>query len=796
MHSQRKYASTSTRQCRRRIGEVVLKTPSHRADRHDTRPQRKRVPLPRPRPQEAVLPHLTQHSSQHPSGRLLIVANRLPLAVANGPDGPQIEHTAGGLATGLRAPHESGDSLWFGWAGTMSGMRAPQKKKAMQMLRDAKFVPIELTDQEVEGYYNQFSNGVLWPTFHYLIDRLPNEAPEWETYKAINERFADEIAASYRPGDQIWVHDFHLMLLPQLLRNRLPDARIGFFLHIPFPSSEVFRVLPWRSELLRGLLGADLIGFHTLNYLRHFSSALLRILGVEVEIDRVDLGNRTTRLIAMPMGIDVKTFKSLAADPDVQRATSDLRKKAGKAKIVLGIDRLDYTKGLPRRLLSFERLLEMRGKDAVPVQLVQVAVTSRNNVSEYMQHKRQVDELVGRINGRFGTPEYTPIRYLNSNQDARDVTALYQSADVMLVTPLRDGLNLVAKEFVAARSDGDGVLVLSEFAGVAEELPEALKMHPYDLQGSAEVLAAALALPEDERRRRMRAMRSAVCNTDVHTWVQSFLDDLAVNEDMDEQQPASRNELEQELSTVRSKGPISLFLDYDGTLVNFQPRPEMAYPDAALLESLRELATSEDIDLHIVSGRPRDFLEQHFAHLPLSLHGEHGLVSRQLGSQVWTTAPTGPGLWRPRVLNLLKRFAAQVPGSIVETKAQSVAFHYRQVAPEFAASVVKDVRAHLTEMLSQFGAMVINGNKVLEVRPMGINKGNIVARVMADAQPNATAIVFGDDRTDEDMFAAVATPALTVKVGQGRTNARFRVHDCREVRTILQSMVPQAKVER
>jgi len=723
------------------------------------------------------------------SGRLLIVANRLPLAVAAGPEGPRIEHNAGGLATGLRGPHEAGDGLWFGWAGTMTGMKPAQKKQAMQMLREQRFVPIELTRREVEGYYNQFSNGVLWPTFHYLVDRFPNDAPDWETYKAINERFADEVAKQWRPGDRIWVHDFHLMLLPQLLRERLPDARIGFFLHIPFPSSEVFRVLPWREQLLRGLLGADLIGFHTLGYLRHFSSSLLRVLGLEVGIDRVDLGERSARLVAMPMGIDVDLFDRLADEPDIRETAEAMRNQANRAKIVLGVDRLDYTKGLPRRLLAFERLLEMRGPDAPRVQLVQVAVTSRNNVSEYKKHKRAVDELVGRINGRFGTPDFTPIRYINTGQDAREVTALYQAADVMLVTPLRDGLNLVAKEFVASRKDDDGVLVLSEFAGVTTELPEALKMNPFDLHGTAEVIAAALALPKDERQRRMRGMRDAVRQGNVHTWVSTFLDELGESDALEQHHPEDRDALAQAFAEASEQGPISLFLDYDGTLVDFQPRPEMAVPDAQLLETIRQLAVSDDFDVHIVSGRPRDFLEQHFGLLPVGLHGEHGLVSRMAGKANWVTAPTGPGLWQPRVLSVLRRFAAQVPGSIVETKAQSIAFHYRQVDPEFATSIVKEIRVHLTEMLSQFGATVISGNKVLEVRPMGVNKGNVVSRVLAEQDHRATAMVFGDDRTDEDMFEAAPADALTVKIGSGRTDARFRLTDCRETRSFLQAML-------
>lgn len=722
------------------------------------------------------------------NGRLLIVANRLPLSVAAGSDGPRIEPNAGGLATGLRGPHEAGAGLWFGWAGNLPG-RTADKRRALQLLRDARFVPIELSKAELEGYYDQISNGVLWPTFHYLLDRLPLEMASWDTYRAINRRFADEVAARWRPGDLIWVHDFHLMLVPQLLRERLPDARIGFFLHVPFPSSEVFRVLPWRAELLQGLLGADLIGFHTLGYLRHFAASLLRILGLEVAIDRVDLGSRQARLTALPMGIEVDTFDALADEPDVLAEAARLRMQSGGAKLLVGIDRLDYTKGLPRRMLAFERLLDTRSADAPPVQLVQVAVTSRHNVSEYKRHKREVDELVGRINGRFGTQDYTPIRYINSSLDARAVTALYRAADVMVVTPLRDGLNLVAKEFVAARKDGDGVLVLSEFAGVANEMPEALKVHPYDTRGTAEVFAAALTLPEAERRRRMTAMRAAVRHSDVHAWVRTFLGELANGRRDAPRAPRDQAALVEALGRARDERPLSLFLDYDGTLVGFAPRPELATPDRELLDLLEQLAAADDLHVHVVSGRPREFLEHWFGPLPVGLHGEHGLVSRLPGATNWSTAPTGSVAWQPRVLALLRRFSAQVPGSLVETKAQSVAFHFRQVDAEFAASVVKEMHLYLLEMLSQYGASVISGNRVLEIRPMGIHKGNIITRVMAGPGNGTAAVILGDDRTDEDMFAAAPDDALTVHVGVETTAARYRIADFRAARSVLQSLL-------
>ncbi|MBL8736044.1 MAG: bifunctional alpha,alpha-trehalose-phosphate synthase (UDP-forming)/trehalose-phosphatase [Planctomycetes bacterium] len=723
------------------------------------------------------------------NGRLLIVANRLPVTIHASGGHARVETSAGGLATGLRGPHEHGEGLWFGWPGSLAGLKPNARAEVLAALAERRFVPIELTQEQIDGYYAKFSNGVLWPVCHYMLDRLPLETPDWTVYRAVNERFADAIAAAFRPGDVIWVHDFHLMLLPELLRRRLPTARIGFFLHIPFPSSEVFRTLPWRSELLRGLLGADLVGFHTLAYLRHFAASLLRLLGLEVEVDRVLVDGREVRLTALPMGIDVAHFEGLAADPSLLAEAAQLRAARGAGRMILGIDRLDYTKGIPRRLLAYERLLERRDPAAPPVQLVQVAVTSRGEVGEYRSFKRQVDELVGRINGRFGTPGHTPIRYMNRGLDSRGVAALYRAADVMLVTPLRDGLNLVAKEFVATRTDGDGVLVLSEFAGVAAELGDAVPYNPYDLDGCAAAIERALAMPEGERRHRMAMMREAITRHDVHGWVRTFLEELGGLAPAKAQEPGDHAAAALALATARANGPLCLLLDYDGSLVPFATRPELAVPDLDLLALLQQLTRLPDLEVHVVSGRSRAFLDRHFGVLPIGLHAEHGFAWRLCGEPNWTTAvPTAPE-WRDRVEALLERVARHVPGSHVEIKEQSVGWHFRQVDPAFAATIVKELRLHLLELLSNVAATVVEGNRVLEIRPQGVNKGQAVTRALAAGAQPVQALVVGDDRTDEDMFLAAPVGTVTVRVGPGSTAARYRVADPTAVRALLRSLL-------
>jgi len=428
--------------------------------------------------------------------RLLIVANRLPVTVRATPDGVEVERSSGGLATGLARPHEQSGGLWVGWSGAGDDLTPAQQAELERQLESERLVAVRLTKDQVTRYYEGYSNGVLWPLFHYLLDQVPLQASDWDAYVQANELFADVVAEQYRPGDLVWVHDYQLLLVPGLLRRRLPDARIGFFLHIPFPSEELFRTLPARKQLLEGMLGADLVGFHTPTYLRHFATALTDILGLTVDIDRVQLPGREVRLGVFPMGIDAATFQSIARDPAVEAEAEALRGD-GSVRILVGVDRLDYTKGIPRRLLTYEKMLENHPELREKVRLVQVAVPSRTGVEAYQEFRMLVDGLVGRINGAFGTPRWVPVHYIFRGLSAADLVALYRAADVMLVTPLRDGMNLVAKEFIASRPDGDGVLVLSEFAGASWELPEALQVNPYDTDATSEVFFRALTMDAD-----------------------------------------------------------------------------------------------------------------------------------------------------------------------------------------------------------------------------------------------------------------------------------------------------------
>ena len=729
--------------------------------------------------------------------RVLIVANRLPITVKASETGVEVQRSTGGLATGLLRPHEQSGGLWIGWSGAPEELTATQKSQLEEQLTAMRLVAVPLSEDQVTRYYEGFSNGVLWPLFHYLLDQVPLHVRDWDAYVEVNERFADVVAQHYRPGDLIWIHDYQLLLLPGMLRKRLPDARIGFFLHIPFPSEELFRTLPERDRLLRGLLGADLVGFHTPSYLRHFSASITQ-LGLTVEIDKVQLTDREVRLGVFPMGIDAAFFSALAEDPAVQADVKTLRGDES-VRLIVGVDRLDYTKGIPRRLLSYEKMLQTHPELRERVRLVQVAVPSRTGVEAYQEFRTLVDGLVGRINGDFGTPRWVPVHYIFRSLTEQELVALYRAADVMLVTPLRDGMNLVAKEFIASRTDGDGVLVLSEFAGASWELPEAIQVNPYDVDGMAESAYRALMMEPEERRTRLAPLRARVEAYDVHRWAATFLEQLeSITRSSAESQAATAGLPEAQealLSRLQVADELLVLLDYDGTLVQYTPTPELARPDSGLLKLLKELAKRPDTELHVVSGRGREALEHWLGDLPVVLHAEHGFWSRLVGTHTWVPATEITGEWREAALAILRDITARTPGSLVEVKSVALAWHYRMADQEAGARRANELRLHLTQLLSNQPVEILAGHKVLEIRPYGVNKGRIVPPLTPERLASTTVLAIGDDRTDEDLFAAVPPDAITIRVGPGPTRARFRLEGVAAVRALLRSLV-EAEVPR
>ncbi len=456
----------------------------------------------------------------------VVVANRLPVDLERLPDGTdRWKGSPGGLVTALAPMLQGREGAWVGWPGLADAEAEPFVDNGIQLH------PVMLTAQEVEEYYEGFSNGTLWPLYHDVVAPPAFHRHWWQAYTRVNQRFAEAVAEVAAPGATVWVQDYQLQLLPAALRELRPDLRIGFFLHIPFPPTELFQQLPWRKRIVEGLLGADLVGFHTPGGARNFRWLAARFTDATAGPARNELtyGDRVVRIGAFPISIDSRALDELSRTPEVQEKAKQIRADLGDpARIILGVDRLDYTKGINVRLRAFEELLvEGRADDTL---MIQLATPSRERVEHYQTMRNDIEQSVGRINGEHARVGFPVLHYLHQSLPRDELAAFFLAADVMLVTPLRDGMNLVAKEYVACRSDGGGVLVLSEFAGAAIELKEAVLVNPYDTDGVKNALHAALTMAPGEARRRMRALRRQVLTHDVGRWARSFLDALGLPE--------------------------------------------------------------------------------------------------------------------------------------------------------------------------------------------------------------------------------------------------------------------------
>jgi len=723
--------------------------------------------------------------------KLIIVSNRLPVTVSRKKNQIIIKESPGGLATGLRSLKQKKKVLFIGWPGYIP--RNSREKKYIQecLINDHQCYPVFLSRPELDKYYYGFSNRTIWPLFHYFSSLSTFEELEWKSYQKVNQKFLHIIMETAEPDNTFWVHDYHLMLLPELIRKVFPESSIGFFLHIPFPSSEIFRILPWRTEILEGLLGADLIGFHTYEYARHFLSSSLRLLGYEHEFGSISINNRIVRVDNFPMGIDVEKNNRLLADPEVQRETEHCRKLLGEEnKIILSVDRLDYSKGIPQRLKAFELFLSKNREWHEKTTYIMLCVPSRTKVSHYRLLKEEIDRLVGKINGRFGTASWTPVNYIYRSRPFKKLISLYSAADIALVTPVRDGMNLVAKEYVAAKKDHNGVLILSGTAGSAEELGEALIVNIHNKNEVVDAIKKALTMPQQEKISRMKIMRKRIMEYDIKHWTQSFI--KSIEETKNIQASREHRKLNQHgkteiLSQYKKSKKRLLLFDYDGTLISFSKKPEDARPDKELKRLLISLSKKTNNHVVIISGRDRNTMEQWLGDINCSLVAEHGSWLKILPKGEWERQVSIPFQWKYRIMPILKNYESRVPGSFVEEKEFGLAWHYRNTSPELGKMRSHELYDNLNEFLANTSLQLMHGKKVIEVRIAGINKG-VSADHFLRMKDWDFILALGDDWTDEDLFKALPEGAFSIKIGYGPTEAGFYIESPTACRALLREL--------
>lgn len=672
----------------------------------------------------------------------------------------------------------------IGW----TGKPAPGHEQREQLARELKSahqqIPIFLDETEIREYHDGFCHTSLWPILHYLSDHADYQQQWFNTYRSVNERFADSVAERYRPGDLIWVHDYHLMLVPQLLRERIPEARIGFFLHTPFPSYELFRCHPDRAELLSGMLGADLIGFQTFGYLRHFRSTVLRLLGIESELDRIVRDDATTAIGVYPVGVKTDMIAKARASKDYQKCLDEYRANFAGKHIVLSVDRLDHSQGIQKKLRAIEKYLADHPAERDQIVFLLIVSATGAHSHDVRQLVHDIEHAVGRINGRHSSIDNIPVHYLNRWLPFVELSALYNLADVALVTPLMDGMNVIAKEFIASKQDASrGVLVLSEFAGVSEELFNAIRVNPYDTDEVSAAIDRAITMPETEQRKRLDSMLERIAGYDAAYWTSSFVHALeTASKEQDEKTRALDASV---IARFREHGTHkALFLDYDGSLREFVDSPEDAVPSDDLLQIFKDFDQRDDLDVYIVSGRDQVFLEKHFGQFNVTLVAEHGFFYKCPG-EPWETMVGDIDLsWKETIAHIFKFYSMSTPSTKVEEKHSALVWHYRQADPEFGAWKAANLIGELNESISNLPVAIHQGQKIVEVSSQHVSKGMAVARFMNENKYDLM-LCAGDDRTDETMLYFEDDNVITVKIGDKDTDAAYRVSSPQSFRRFL-----------
>lgn len=722
--------------------------------------------------------------------KIVIIANRLPVKIERSDEGFTIERSEGGLATGLGSLETEAEKYWVGWPGIHTDDEM-ERQQITEKLHELKFHPVFLSNEQISNYYEGYSNSTIWPLCHYFFSYIEYKAEYWAAYREVNALFSRESLPFIENDDIVWIQDYQLMLLPKLIRDKKPATSIGYFHHIPFPSYELFRVLPEREEVLEGLLGADLIGFHTHDYMRHFISAIYRVLNLNCNLDEITLKERIVHVDAFPMGINYEQYHEAPALPEVREKSAMLREKLSDKQVILSVDRLDYSKGILHRLEGYAQFLENNPEYHEQVSLAMIVVPSRDNVEMYAELKAKIDQAIGEINGRYARLGWSPIFYFYRSFSFEELIAMYDIADIALVTPLRDGMNLVAKEYLAAKRDQPGVLILSEMAGAAIELQDALIINPNDKDEIEKAILQALTMPIEEKRERLDRMQKRIASRTVKRWANDFVKELrSIKEQNREilQKVVGKRQLTQIKSAYDEAASRLILLDYDGTLSPFVRKPEDAVPSEQLLELIRRMSADKRNKVVINSGRNHQILDKWFAGLPIDFAAEHGVFYKDDG--VWHRNIMEEIVWDEEILDIIQHTIDKTPRSHLEQKDAALVWHYRNVDVWLAELRAQQLVNALIGPCARLNLQIVPGNKIVEIKPPDYNKGSEVFRRL---EKNAYDFVLaiGDDTTDEDMFRALPTDGISIKVGSFSPAAKYRIPLQSSVIPFLSKLIQQ-----
>ena len=706
--------------------------------------------------------------------KIIIIANRLPVKVEKEENSFIVKRSEGGLATGLGSLEIESEMHWVGWPGIHVDDDA-EKKEITEKLEELNYHPVFLSAEQIENYYEGYSNSTIWPLCHYFFSYIEYKTEYWEAYRQVNTLFCEEALPFIEEDDIIWVQDYQLMLLPGKIRKKKPKVSIGYFHHIPFPSYELFRVLPEREEVLEGLLGADLIGFHTHDYMRHFISAIYRVLDLNCNLDEITLKDRIVHVDAFPMGINYEQYHEAPTLSEVKKYSKKITEDIGNQSVVLSVDRLDYSKGILHRLNGFANFLNNHPEYHKKVSLAMIVVPSRDAVDKYADLKTQIDQTIGMINGLYSTLGWTPIYYFYQSFSFEELVAMYDVAEIAMVSPLRDGMNLVAKEYLATKREKTGVLILSEMAGAAIELSDAIIINPNDAQEIEDSILQALTMPEEEKRYRLDRLQKRISTQTVKKWANDFVEEMVYIREQNQeifQKTVGETQLKQIKEMYDKASKRLILLDYDGTLTPFVKNPEDAVPSSKLLELLKEMIADKKNKVVINSGRNRDVLDKWFSGLELDFAAEHGAFFKENGE--WHKNIRREIEWDDVIIDIIEHAIDKTPRSHLEKKDSSLVWHYRNVDVWLAELRQKQLINALMGPCSRLNLQIVPGNKIVEIKPPDFNKGSEVKR-LSQKEDYDFILAVGDDTTDEDMFHALPPEGVSIKVGNFSPVAKYRI---------------------